>query len=249
MKDLELARKENKDKAIELFATNPDIGITKVAEMIGVRRETVHAWRRDPNFHQKVLNRFNIELEGELPNMLSALKRECLAGNINGMKLMLEYMNKLQKNINLVVLSPYEKWLQSKDINSPEAAEIVVDDVDVLDEFKSLPPRTEKNKPMEIHKERVKLKNAHLKEKSIKKRNDARREAYKWSKRAKLAGIEPLPAKRPTPNQKKEWQDKVIAAENQASQSLQAQVGNNKTPCKPKNQKQEAPKTPTPPKT
>ena len=75
MKDLELARKENKDKAIELFATNPDIGITKVAEMIGVRRETVHAWRRDPNFHQKVLNRFNIELEGELPNMLSALKR------------------------------------------------------------------------------------------------------------------------------------------------------------------------------
>ena len=104
MKDLELARKENKDKAIELFATNPDIGITKVAEMIGVRRETVHAWRRDPNFHQKVLNRFNIELEGELPNMLSALKRECLAGNINGMKLMLEYMNKLQKNINITSL-------------------------------------------------------------------------------------------------------------------------------------------------
>ena len=217
MKDLELARKENKDKAIELFATNPDIGITKVAEMIGVRRETVHAWRRDPNFHQKVLNRFNIELEGELPNMLSALKRECLAGNINGMKLMLEYMNKLQKNINLVVLSPYERWLQSKDINSPEAAEIVVDDVEVLDEFKELPPRTNKNKPMEIHKERVKVKNAHLKEKSLKKRNHARREAYKWQKRAKLVGIDALPAKRPTPNQKKEWMDKIIAAENQES--------------------------------
>ena len=70
---------------------------------------------------------------------------------------------------------------------------------------------------MEIHRERVRVKNAHLKEKSVKRKNKARREAYKWSKRAKLAGIEPLPAKRPTPNQKKEWMDKIIAAENQES--------------------------------
>ena len=43
--------------------------------------------------------------------------------------------------------------------------------------------------------------------------------------------------------------DKIIAAEKLASGSPQGQVGNNKTPCKQKNQKQEVPKTPTPPKT
>ena len=84
MKDTKLVRKTEKEKAIELFATNPDLGIQEVAKMIGVRRETIYEWRKDPAFHQNVLIRFNIELEGDLPNMLLALKRECMAGNIIG---------------------------------------------------------------------------------------------------------------------------------------------------------------------
>ena len=249
MKDTKLVRKTEKEKAIELFATNPDLGIQEVAKMIGVRRETIYEWRKDPAFHQNVLIRFNIELEGDLPNMLLALKRECMAGNINGLKLMLEYLNKLQKNINLVVLSPFEKWMQTKGIKKPEEAEMTHEEIALVPEFKVLPPRTDKNNHMEVHKERVRIKNAPLKEKSIKNRNRARRELYKWQKRAKAIGVDPLPAKRPTPGQRKTWQDSIISAEKKALEHSQEQVGNNKTPCKPKSQKQASPKTPTPPKT
>ena len=252
MKDIDLVRKTNKEKAIDLFATNPNIDVKEVAKIVGVRRETVHIWRRDPEFHQEVLTRFNIELEGDLPNMLLALKRECMAGNINGLKLMLEYLNKLQKNINLVILSPFEKWLQSKGIKNTddvEEAEIINEEIASATEFQELPPRTDKNNHLEVHKERVRLKNAPKREKSINNRNKARREIYKWQKRAKAIGVDPLPAKRPTPGQRKAWQDSIIKKEKQASVRSQEQAGNNKTPCKPKNQKQASPKPPTRSKT
>ena len=245
MKDTKLVPKTDREKAIELFATNPDIDSKRVAELVGVHRKSIQNWRQDPSFHQMVQDRIMVELENDVPSMVSALKREVLAGNVQATRLMFEYMNKLQKNINITIDSPFENWMKKQGI---EEAEVVQDKLPEMAEFKELPPRTANNSHMEVHRERVKVKNAHLKDKSVKKRNKSRREAYKWLKRAATVRIKPLPAKRPTPNQKKEWQAKVIAAENQASQSLQAQADNNKTPCKPKNQKQEVPKTPTPPK-
>ena len=246
MKDDKISLKTHKEQAIELFATNPDIEVQKVAEIVGVNRVTVSVWRQDPNFHQQVLARFNLELEGKLPNMLSALERECLAGNINGLKLMLEYLNKLQKNVSLVVLSPFEEWLQSKNIKNIED----IQEAEIVDEsdFKELLPRTDKNNHMEVHKERVRIKNAPLRDKSVKNRNKARREQHKWLKRAKAIGIDPLPAKRPTPGQKKAWRDEIKRKEKLVSEHPQAQAGNNKTPYKPKSQKPEVPKTPTQPK-
>ena len=82
-----------------------------------------------------------------------------------------------------------------------------------------MPPRTANNSHLEVHKERVKLQNAPKKDKSIKNRNKVRREQYKWVKRAEAVGVEKLSAKRPTPGQKKAWQEKIIAKEKQASQS------------------------------
>ena len=219
MKNDKIEVKSNREKAIEIFATNPDIEVKKAAELLGVHVNTVSRMRTDPNFHEQVLARFNLELEGGLPNMLKALERECLAGNTNALKLMLEYLNKLQKNINVVVLSPFEKWMRAQetknDSNDIEEAELVED----MPEFKELPPRTDKNNHMEVHRERVKLQNLPNKAKSINKRNKTRREQYKWVKRAKAVGIEKLSAKRPTVGQKKAWQDKVIAAEKKASKS------------------------------
>ena len=246
MKDTKLLPKTNKEKAVELFATNPDIEVKRVAEMIGVHNETIVQMRQDPAFHQMVQDRFMLELEHDVPSMVSALKREVLAGNVQATRLMFEYMNKLQKNINITIDSPFENWMKKQGM---EEAEIVNEELPEMAEFKELPPRTANNSHMEVHRERVKVKNAHLKDKSVKKRNKSRREAYKWLKRAETVRIKPLPAKRPTPNQKKEWKAKIIAAEKKASQSPQAQAGNNKTPCKPKSQKQEVPKIPTPPKT
>ena len=200
--------------------------------------------RRDPDFHQQVLSRFNLELEGKLPNMLKALERECLAGNINGLKLMLEYLNKLQKNINITIKSPYEQWLQAKGLKA-EDAEIV----ESISDFKELPPRTKNNNHLVVHEERVKLNNRGKKEERIERRNKNRVERKKWLKRAKAVGVDPLPARRPTPGQKKIWRDSIRLKEKQALGRSQEQADNNKTPYKPKTPKQENPKIPTPQKT
>ena len=246
MKATELVPKTNKEKAIELFATNPDIGVTKVAELLGLHRKTVESMRKDPSFHQRVQDRFMLELENDIPSMVSALKREVLAGNVQATRLMFEYMNKLQKNINITIDSPFENWMKKQELGE---AEVITDELPIEAEFKDLPPRTANNSHLEIHKERVRIKNAPQKEKSIKNRNKSRREQYKWLKRAEAVKVRPLSAKRPTPGQKQAWQEKIIAKEKLASQSLQEQVGSSKTPCKPKSQKQESLKIPTPPKT
>ena len=43
--------------------------------------------------------------------------------------------------------------------------------------------------------------------------NKKQKEWYKWRKRAKKAGVEPLKSKRPTPGQRKAWEAAIIKAE------------------------------------
>ena len=213
MDEKKALRISQREQAVELFATNPDIEAKRVAELLDVTPQIVYDYRRDPNFHLQVQDRFMAELENDIPSMVSALKREVLAGNVQATRLMFEYMNKLQKNINITIDSPFENWMKKQEFGEVVDAEIIVN----MEEFKELPPRTANNSHLEVHKERLRVKNAPQKAKSLNSHNKTRREQYKWVKRAKAVGVEKLPGKRPTPGQKKAWQKKVIAAEKQAS--------------------------------
>ena len=217
MDDDKALRVSQREQAVELFATNPDIEAKRVAELLDVTPQIVYDFRRDPNFHMQVQDRFMAELENDIPSMVSALKREVLAGNVQATRLMFEYMNKLQKNINITIDSPFENWMKKQEFGEVIDAEIIVN----MDEFKELPPRTANNSHLEVHKERLRVQNAPQKAKSLASHNKTRREQYKWVKRAKAVGVEKLPGKRPTPGQKKAWQKKVIAAEKKASLSKQ----------------------------
>ena len=55
-------------------------------------------------------------------------------------------------------------------------------------------------------KEKKKIQSA----KKIEERKRKRREWYRWNERAKKAGVEPLPARRPTPAQRKAWEQQII---------------------------------------
>ena len=215
MDEKKALRISHREQAVELFATNPDIEAKRVAEMLDVTPQIVYEYRRDPNFHLQVQDRFMAELENDIPSMVSALKREVLAGNVQATRLMFEYMNKLQKNINITIDSPFENWMKKQEFGDVVDAEIIVN----MDEFKELPPRTANNSHLEVHKERLRVQNAPQKAKSLASHNKTRREQYKWVKRAKAVGVEKLPGKRPTPGQKKAWQDKVRTAEKKASLS------------------------------
>ena len=213
MDEKKALRISNREQAVELFATNPDIEAKRVAELLDVTPQIVYDFRRDPNFHMQVQDRFMAELENDIPSMVSALKREVLAGNVQATRLMFEYMNKLQKNINITIDSPFENWMKKQQFGDVVDAEIIVN----MDEFKELPPRTANNSHLEVHKERLRVQNAPQKAKSLASHNKTRREQYKWVKRAKAVGVEKLSAKRPTPGQKKVWQDKIKTAEKKAS--------------------------------
>ena len=67
-----------------------------------------------------------------------------------------------------------------------------------------------------VKQEKVALKSEIAKDKKNSKkktRNEMRREWHAWKKRAKAVGIKPLPAKKPTKGQRKEWELSIIAAE------------------------------------
>ena len=222
MRTKELQILASMDKAVEIYATNPEITHTEVAEMIGVGFNTLKKFRRDPNFWSKVYDYYMTTFERDVVGVLKAAVREAMAGNVQAQRLVLEHSGKLQKNINITIDSPFEKWLKKSDdsmevLNNVEDAEIVED----MPEFEELPPRTADNNHLNTYKERIKLQKLPAKAKSKANRNKLKREQYKWLKRAKAVGIDKLPAKRPTAGQKKAWQDKIIAAENQASQSNQ----------------------------
>ena len=174
--------------------------------------------RRDPNFWAQVYDHYMVTFEGDVVNVLKATVREATAGNVQAQRLVLEHSGKLQKNINITIDSPFEKWMAKVEGGVEITdAEIIDVDVDNMPEFSELPPRTADNSPFKAKEELNKLQNSVNKAKVSKNRNELRREQYKWVKRAEAVGVKLLSAKRPTPGQKKAWQESIIKLEKQAS--------------------------------
>tara|TARA_R100001082_G_scaffold26901_1_gene13409 strand:- start:202 stop:837 length:636 start_codon:yes stop_codon:yes gene_type:complete len=206
--DTTLAKKNpQKVLAIELLALNPNMTIKEVAERVGVTEKSIHHWRKDVLFVDKVYERYMTEFGGQLPAVINAMVREAKHGNVQAARLVLEHSGKLVKNVNITIDSPFEKFLKSEDIQDAE----IIEEFDEIVVPEDLP---ERKKPVSAKKEKIVLKREIDKELSKKNRNEKRKEWYKWNKRAKAVGIEPLKAKRPTKGQRKEWEQSIIAAEN-----------------------------------
>ena len=199
-------RKPQKVLAIELFALNPAMTAKEVAAKVGVSDICVAKWRQDPNFIDKIYERYMTEFGSHLPAVINSMVREAKHGNVQAARLVLEHSGKLVKNVNITIDSPFEKFLKSDDIQDAEIVE-VFDDVVIPED---LPER----KPSKtVKEEKIVLKKIIDKEKKKKSRNEMRKEWYAWKKRAEAVGIKPLSAKRPTKGQRKEWELSIIAAE------------------------------------
>ena len=205
-----------KMKAIDLYALKPSVTVEEVANSVGVTIECIKRWRKDPNFIDAIYDRYMVEFGGELPNVLNAMVREAKAGNVQAGRLVLEHSGRLVKNINITVDSPFEKFL--KKVENIEDAEIVEDEeifelVEELPISEELPPRKEENQQERVKKEKSMLKRGIKDEVKRQEYNKKQKEWYKWRARAKKVGIKPLKGKRPTPGQRKSWQNKIIQAE------------------------------------
>ena len=209
--DTTLAKKNPKKVlAIELIALNPSMTIKEVAERVGVTEKSIHHWRKDIMFVDKVYERYMTEFGSELPAVINAMVREAKHGNVHAARLVVEHSGKLVKNVNITIDSPFEKFLKAEDVQDAE----IVEEFDSIPIPEDLPPRKEAKDP---EKEKIVLKREIDKQLNKKNRNEKRKEWYMWNKRAKAVGIEPLKAKRPTKGQRKEWEQSIIDAEANAA--------------------------------
>tara|TARA_R110000824_G_C15014682_1_gene657734 strand:+ start:195 stop:851 length:657 start_codon:yes stop_codon:yes gene_type:complete len=212
-----IMKRPEKDLAVELFATQPDLTVAEVAAMIGVTPKAVKTWRENINFMEAIYDRYMVEFGGELPAVLMAMVREAKSGNVQAGRLVLEHSGKLVKNVNVTIDSPFEKFMKKVEVTDVIDAEIIEEGMDVIsEEYQSisLPERKKESPIARVREEKKKIK---ISIKEEVKRQDYNRKQkiwYEWKKRAKAVGIEPLKAKRPTKGQRKTWEDKIVRREN-----------------------------------
>ena len=214
----ELALKPVYEKAVEVYATTPDIQHQDAAVMLGVSEKTLFRLRRDPNFWESVYNYYMVSFEGGVVDVLRAMLREAKAGNVQAGRLVLEHSGKLQKNINITIDSPFEKWMAKVEGGVEiQDAEIIEDLQAIPDDFSDLPARSTESAVWKCRRDNAELQKELNKEERRFKRNQARKVMRNWAKRAKAVGVDPLPARRPTPGQRKAWEKEIISKEKQAS--------------------------------
>ena len=211
-----IQKRPEKALAIEIFATQPDKGISQVAVEVGVDPKTMYNWRCDPKFMDAIYEKYMVTFGGELPAVLSAMVREAKAGNVQAGRLVLEHSGKLVKNVNITIDSPFEKWLKKVDDAEVIDGEIIEDEVvdlvgEIQVEINNLPPREVEN-PVVREKREVK---SLAKQKKKAQYNLQQKEWYRWKVRAKAAGVEMLQGGRPTPGQRLAWEQAIIRKENE----------------------------------
>ena len=198
-----------KKVAVEHFATNPNITVKELASELGITERTIVKWRTDPNFMDAIYDRYMVLFGGELPAVLSAMIREAKSGNVQAGRLVLEHSGKLVKNINVTVDSPFEKYLKQVDVDAEDAEIIeVMEEIPIIETLpdRDIEPPIKRNK-----REKKQIDDAIKKEQYSQKR----KEWYRWNKRAKAVGVEPLSARRPTKGQRKTWEDEIIKRESE----------------------------------
>ncbi len=196
------------NKAVDIYATTPNVQHKDVADELGVSYKTLLKLRKDADFWKQVWDTYMITYEADVLDVCRAMIREAKAGNTSAGRLVLEHSGKLQKNINITISSPFEKWLASEDKKLIEPSKEVsslngsrlIQDAEIL--------------PEEIQQEFQHIDTELVKKKAV---LDRRRQLYSWSRRAEAVGIAPMPPKRPTKGQRLEWEMSIIRAEDEQS--------------------------------
>jgi uncharacterized protein YjcR len=182
--------------AIDMMVTDPEAKIKDVAEEAGVAVSTIQRWMKDPEFVEVFYQKYMVTFGSKLPKILNSMIREAEAGNVQAGRLVLEHSGKLIKRVEVANhKSPFEKFLTTQD------AEIMDVDYEVMPQRPIVP-----DKP-------ITKKESAQKQKRLDRKNEKRREARNWRKRAERVGIEKPDKGRQTPAQRKAWQEKIESRE------------------------------------
>ncbi len=210
-------------RAVELYATTPNIHHKDVATELGINTKTLMKLRKNADFWAKVYDYYMVSYEGEIVDVVRAMIKEAKAGNVQAGRLVLEHSGKLQKNLNITISSPFEKWLSEKKIGELEPSKEVPNLKSIMKgELISDEELTDSQLPktaVEISLQKVEEDFQEIDKELIKKKKwlERRKKLNSWNKRAEAVGIAPLPAKRPTKGQRMDWEMSIIQAEDEQS--------------------------------
>ena len=183
------------NRAVDIYATTPNVQHKDVADELGINYKTLLKLRKDADFWKKVWDTYLVTYEADVLDVCRSMVREALAGNTSAGRLVLEHSGKLQKNINITISSPFERWLANEEKKQLEPSKEIFEG--------------------ELVPEEIQQEFNHIDKQLVKKKEwlERRRELHSWYKRAEAVGIAPLPAKRPTKGQRMDWEMSVIRAE------------------------------------
>ena len=203
-----IQKKENqiikRKMAIELCAMQPEITNKDLATKLGISYKRACAWRNDPKFIEKAVDRF-VEICGnEIPLVMKALIREAKEGNTRAAEIFLKQVGRLQDTVTVRIEAPFMQHLKQKE-GSIDIEDIT--DLSEVVEFEELPPRDSKNdKPAKVVNKDFKDTRKVIKKA---KKNANRNERYELRRRAEKVGMDPLPPGRPHPAKRKAWLKKL----------------------------------------
>lgn len=190
---------EGQVAAVEIIALKPGVTNKRVAKDVGVTENTICNWRKNPEFINSCYERFR-EISGErLMSVMDAMFSEAEEGNVPAARLILEHYNKLDKNINITIDSPFERFLKADNVTNGEIAS--PSEVFQITDVKN--SDADDNKMLKIQKKQLKKSISGAYKDS--KRKTSKRERYELRQRAETVGLEPLPAGRPKPEKRKAW--------------------------------------------
>ena len=181
-----------------------------MADELGISYKTLLKLRKDADFWKKVWDTYLVTYEADVLDVCRSMVREALAGNTSAGRLVLEHSGKLQKNINITISSPFEKYLASQERKQLEPSKEVFN----LSNDTNGSTQNAEVVPVEIKQEFQQIDSELLKKKAV---LEKRRELYSWSRRAEAVGIAPMPPKRPTKGQRMDWEMSIIRAEDEQS--------------------------------
>jgi len=199
--------------AIEAFASEPGVSEQRVADIVGVSKQTIRRWKSDPKFVDAIYDLYMVHYGSEIPSVLQAMIDQAKAGNVQAGRLVLEHSGKLIKNVNITIDSPFEKFLKADaspvEYVDAEIQDIVDDIPNIQDDVERVIPKQTETPRQQKDREIKDIK----KEIGKHKRSVARKKMYKLRKRAEAVGLEPL-GKKPSALEKENWLKEIERREN-----------------------------------
>lgn len=216
MSNLEL-KKANQLAAIDLLINNPEITKKELAEHLNLSPRTIQTWFADDRFVDMYYKKYMVDFNSKLPMVLNSMIREATMGNVQAGRLVLEHSGKLVKNINVTVDSPFEKFLKAQEIDDAEIIDADSEEISgILETLPERDPVNDKPRKREIKEKKAVKRIKEGKPPSRQKTREDRANRYALLQRAKKVGLDPLPSRRPTNNERRKWLEKLVELEKQS---------------------------------